>query len=212
MKLRNHPASAHSSQSLSVRSAFTLVEALVASTISLFVLSGTIAFIDFAAKSLSGATTQAFLNEEAGNTVQMLARRVRLATSATVDPSGKTLTLGFDDDFTKDSNGDGKPYNDQDHFEQFQVRDGDTNEKTIGDNALVYLPDAAQPANRILLRSGVRKLPNREIFAITNSTTVLINLGLADSYGRDWNQSVDIQLIAIPRNRTAVTNTISILP
>ena len=111
-----------------------------------------------------------------------------------------------------DSNGDGKPYNDQDHFEQFQVRDGDTNEKTTGDNALVYLPDAAQPGNRILLRSGVRKLPNREIFAITNSTTVLINLGLADSYGRDWNQSVDIQLIAIPRNRTAVTNTISILP
>jgi hypothetical protein len=172
-------------------------------------LTGAMAFMSFAGKSLSGATTQTFLNNEAGNGMELILSRVRLATSITNDASRNTLTLGFDDDFATDGNGDGKPYNDVDHQELFQFQNGDGDDNTIADNVLVYIPNTA--TTNTLLRM-VRKLPNTPVFALTNLSTVIINLGVADTYASDFRQSVELQLIAVPRNRPATTNIVSILP
>jgi len=205
MKLRIH-------SSFSARSAFTLPEVLVASALGALVLSGTIAFMAFATKSLSGATTQAFLNQQAGTGMELILSRVRLATSISTDEAQNTLTLGFDDNYAVDgSNNDGKPYNDVDHQERFQFRNGDGNDNTFGDNVLVYIPSVARTNTQTLMRS-VRKLPNMPVFSLTNATTVMINLGLTDAYPNDWRQAVELQLIAVPRNRTATTNIVSILP
>ena len=212
MKISISPASTRSRRFPGASPAFTLTELIVASAISLLVMSGVIVFMDLAGKSLSSATAQTFLNQEAGSAMGFILGRVRVATSITNDASGNTLTLGFDDDFTVDKDHDGKAYNDQDHFEQFQFRNGDGKDDTTADNSLVYIPRVGTAQTRILVPSGIRKLPNRQVFTITNRTTVLINLGLADGYSRDWNQSVDLQLAAVPRNRPTITNVVSILP
>jgi hypothetical protein len=170
------------------------------------------AFMSFAAKSLSGATTQTFQNEQTGNAMEFLLSRIRLATSITNDASQNTLILGFDDNYAVDSNGDGKAYNDVDHKEQFQFQNGDGNDNTIDDNVLVYTPNIAQTNTQTVLLRSVRKLPNAPVFALTNLSTVMINLGVADTYKTDWNQSVELQLIGVPRNRPSTTNIISILP
>jgi hypothetical protein len=209
MKRLKHRSFGRPGQSLSARSAFTLVEVLISTTLGLMFLTGAMAFMAFAGKSLSGATTQTFLNNEAGNGMELILSRVRLATSITNDASRNTLTLGFDDDFATDRNGDGKPYNDVDHLELFQFQNGDGDDNTIADNVLVYIPNTA--TTNTLLRM-VRKLPNTPVFAMTNLSTVLINLGVADTYASDFRQSVELQLIAVPRNRTATTNVVSILP
>src|SRR6185503_5856632 len=97
MKLLKDNSSGRPGRSLSARSAFSLPEVLIASALGLMVLTGTIGFMFFAGKSLSGATTQAFLNNEAGTATELILGRVRLATSITTDVSHTTLTLGFDD-------------------------------------------------------------------------------------------------------------------
>jgi len=212
MTLNTPKSSGCSSLVLSGRSAFTSAEAMIASLIALLIIVGTMTFMSFAGKALSGATSQSIMNHQSGNAMEFILSSVRLATSVATDDSGRTLTLGFDDNFTTDSDNDGKAYNDRDHFEQFQFRNGDGDDNTIADNSLVYLPNSAATNNQPLVQSGLRKLPDRNIFTITNGTTVLINVGLADSYTTDWNQSVELQLIAVPRNRPASTNLISILP
>ena len=211
MNLLNHRSSGWLGRSARPRSAFTLPEVLIASALSVLILTGTVAFMSFAGKSLSGAATQTFLNAEAGSGMEFILGRVRLATSISTDASQNTLTLGFDDNFNTDANGDGKPYNDVDHREQFQFRNGDGNDATIADNVLVYIPNTTSTNSQTLLRS-VRKLPNTPIFTLTNLSTVIINLGVADTYTNDWRQSIELQLIAVPRNRPSTTNMVSILP
>ena len=205
MKLRAHGSS-------SSRAAFSLPEVLVASALGVLVLTGTMTFMAFASKSLSGATTQMFMNHQAGTGMELILGRVRLATSISTDEAQNTLTLGFDDNYAADgSNSDGKPYNDVDHQERFQFRNGDGNDNTFADNVLVYIPNTANTNSQTLMRS-VRKLPNTPVFTLTNTSTVIINVGVADGYANDWRQSVELQLIAVPRNRTATTNIVSILP
>jgi hypothetical protein len=198
-------------RSLNARSAFSLPEVLIASALGIMILTGTVAFMSFASRSLSGATIQTFLNNEAGNGMELILSRVRLATSITADTSQNTLTLGFDDNFAIDSNSDGKPYNDVVHQERFQFQNGDGNDNTFADNVIVYIPNIATTNRQTLLRM-VRKLPNTPVFALTNLSTVKINLGVADTYASDGRQAVELQLIAVPRNRPAATNVVSILP
>jgi len=196
--------------SLSARSAFTLPEVLIATALGVLVFTGTMAFMAYAGKSLSGAATQTFLNQQAGTGMELVLSRVRFATGISTDVAQNTLTLGFDDNYGTDgSDDDGKPYNDVDHQELFQFQNGDGDDNTIADNVLVYIPSAA--TTNTLLRS-VRKLPGTPVFALTNLSTVVINLGVADAYADDWRQSVELQLIAVPRNRTSTTNIVSILP
>ena len=212
MKLPHYSSSSRTQGARTARSAFTLPEVMIASALSAMILTGTMAFMFFAGKSLSGATTQSFLNAQAGNGMEFILSRVRVATSIGTDDSQNTLTLGFDDNFSADgTDNDGKPYNDVDHRERFQFKNGDGKDNTFADNVLVYFPNTGSTNSQTLMRS-VRKLPNTPVFTMTNLSTVIINLGVADAYTNDFRQSVELQLIAVPRNRPSTTNIVSILP
>jgi type II secretory pathway pseudopilin PulG len=193
--------------------AFTLTEMMVASGVSGLVMAGAMLFFWFGSRGLSGVTAQALCNQQAGNAVEFVQTRARLAVCVSNDSSGNTLTLGFDDDPTRDSDGDGITYNDKNHFERFQFRgvngSGAANSKT---NSLIYIPNISNAASQILIPSGVRNLPGCNIFFVTNGATIIIRFGLADSYVWDRYQSIDIQGTALLLNRPSTTNIIGILP
>ncbi len=149
------------------RSAFTLMEVMVALAVSSLILGGVMTFLDMASKSLSGTASQTVVNQRAGNSSESIFRRVRFATSVSNsnDASGNTLRLGFDDDSSIDRNNDGKSYNDQDHYEVFQFQNGDGSDDTIADNSLIYRPREDQ-TNFIVFVSRNRPLT-------TNTFTIL---------------------------------------
>ena len=213
MKLRWLNSPAQRAHLRSAQWAFTVTELLVASAISVLIMTSLGGFTYFAARSISGVVTQTEINEDAWKAAQLMADRIRVATSVSNDASGNCLTLGFDDNIATDSDGDGKAYNDKTHYEAFEFRNGDGNDLTTTNNSLVYRANAGSLSNpRVLVRSGVRKLPNQRIFTLTNLNTVQINYGLVDAYARDFRQSMELQLIAVPRNRPSSTNVIQILP
>lgn len=194
------------------RAAFTLVEIMVASAIGLMVTAGAMAFFQFAGISISGAAAQSVLNQRAGNTIEFIQSRARLATFVSNDASGNVLTLAFDDNTSVDSNADGKTYNDRDHFEQFKFVGVNGSTNTVSTNLLVYVPDTAATNQQVLIPAGVHNLPGYNIFTVTNGSTIVIRFGIVDGYGPDRFQMVDIQGTAVPLNRSFSTNVISILP
>ncbi|MDB6067294.1 MAG: hypothetical protein JWR26_3502 [Pedosphaera sp.] len=192
------------------QSAFTLMEVMVAGGIGLLVIALCMDFVAVTGRALSGTTAQTVLNGEGGYVLAFIKDRVRLATVVSNDASGNTLTLGYDDNPNVDSDGDGVAYNDKDHFERFQVQNiGTTSSPT---NILVYYANITNSANRALIKSGVANLPGWNVFTVTNRATVLIRLGIVDSYARDYFQAIDIQGAAVALNRQATTNLITILP
>jgi prepilin-type N-terminal cleavage/methylation domain-containing protein len=191
---------------------FTLPEVLVASAISSLVLAGTMTFLWFSGLAMSGATTQALLNQEAGNALEFIQSRARLALCVSNDTSGNTLTLGFDDNPTIDLNSDGRFANDTNHFERFQfigINGSATNSST---NHLVYIPDISKTNQRTLIPSGVRNLPGDNIFRVTNGFITIVRFGIVDGYNLDHYQSVDVQGTVVPYNRPVTTNIIGIIP
>jgi hypothetical protein len=196
------------------RSAFTLLELLVASTCGAVVIASGMVFMNFARISASGIAAQTMVSDSAAHTVEFMQSRIRLATSVAVDATGNTLTLGFDDDMTVDSDGDGSPYNDQDHYETFQFTGTNTTVATAcAGNQITYTPKVGGPAsNKILLSYGVRNLPTYNIFSIANSTTVLIRFSIVDASTRDRFQEIDIQATGVPLNRPASSNVVGIIP
>lgn len=193
--------------------AFSLAELLVASLISMMVVAGLMGFLYYSARSISGVVSQTQINQQAWAAAQLIFDRVRVATSVSNDISGNILTIGIDDDPNSDLDRDGKPYNDKGHYEQFRFDSGDGNDLTSTNNSLFYMADTAAPGNtRRLITGGLRKLPSQKFFMITNQTTVLINYALVDAFSSDQRQAMDVQLIAVPRNRPASTNLITILP
>lgn len=194
------------------KAGFTLVEAMVASGILMVVLGGALTFMSFAGVSVSGITAQNIASGQAGQALELIQSRTRFATSMATNDSGNSLTLGIDDDYTKDFDGDGKTYNDKEHFERF-VFEGvnSTNIAACSSNRLVYIPNVALPQTRVLVSKGVRNLPGCNIFAISNSAIAVIQFGVVDVNGRDNYQAVEIQGMAVSLNRS-LTNFISILP
>jgi prepilin-type N-terminal cleavage/methylation domain-containing protein len=194
------------------RNAFTLVEVMVASAISLLIMGGAMSFLWFCGLSTSGVAAQALTNQRAGNTMEFIQNRARMAVFASNDASGNVLTLAFDDDPSTDSDHDTITYNDKDHFERFQfigVNGSATNSST---NSLIYIPDISKTDKQTLVASGVRNLPGYNIFAVTNMSTTIVRFGVVDGYGRDHFQSTDIQGTAVPLNRPSTTNFIAIIP
>jgi Tfp pilus assembly protein PilW len=189
--------------------AYTLVELMVAMAISTMILGVVMAFINFASMTMSGITAQSAVNEQAAGALQLIQNRARLATMVTNDNSGSTLTFGFDDNYGVDSNGDKLPYNDTDHLEKFRVIGTSTNLAT-STNSLVYI--SANGYQKVLIPTGVCKLPGRNIFTVTNQATALIRFAVVDTYARNRYQSIDIQSAAVILNRRFSTNTITILP
>jgi Tfp pilus assembly protein PilW len=191
--------------------AFTLVELMVSSSIALLIMGGVMIFLQFGGTYISGITAQSAINQQAGNAIEFIQMRARLATS--VSASSNTLTLSFDDNPAVDSDGDGTTYNDKDHFERFQFVGVNGNTNTISTNRLVYIPDVAAPANqRVLIPAGVHNLPGYSIFTVTNQSTVIIRFSIADGYVADHYQGIDIQATAVPLNRPIATNFVTIIP
>lgn len=191
--------------------AFSLMEVMIASAISLLVIAGVMIFFWFSSYSASGVVSQALLNQQAGNALEVIQSRARLAVCVSNDSTGNALTLGFDDNPTVDSDGDGIPYNDKDHFERFQFigLNSVTNAST---NYLVYIPNISNAFRQVLIPQGVRNLPGYKIFTVTNGATTIIRFGIVDAYKADRYQAIDIQGTAVAYNRPASTNVISILP
>jgi Tfp pilus assembly protein PilW len=196
----------------SSRSAFTYIELLVASSCGALVLASAMVFMNFARISVSGIAAQVMVSNTGAQALAIMQSRIRLATSVAVDSTGNTLTLGFDDDPTTDSSGDGVTYNDADHYETFQfVGTNGTGTTTAAGNKLIYTPKVGVATNMVLVRYGVRNLPSYNIFSIANGSTVLIRFGVIDTNVRDHFQSVDIQATGVPLNRPASTYTVPII-
>jgi Tfp pilus assembly protein PilW len=183
---------------------------MVAGSISLLVMAGAMSFLWFSGLGISGVTAQAMANQRAGNAIEFIQSRARLAVS--VDASSNVLTLAFDDDPTIDSNSDGIAYNDRDHFERFQFVGVNGTATTANTNKLIYIPNTAGTNQRVLIPAGIRNLPGYGIFTLANGTTTIIRFGVVDGYGPDHFQSIDIQGTAVPLNRPPATNVIEILP
>jgi type II secretory pathway pseudopilin PulG len=191
---------------------FTLVEIMVASSIGLLITAGAIVFFQFAGVSMSGATSQSLINQRAGNTIEFIQSRARLATFVSNDASGNTLSLAFDDNTSVDSDGDGRAYNDRDHYERFQFVGVNGSTNSTSTNSLVYIPDITSTNLQVLIPSGVHNLPGFNIFTVTNGSTIVVRFSIVDGYGPDRYQTVDIQGTAVPLNRSSSTNVVSILP
>jgi Tfp pilus assembly protein PilW len=212
MRLLKQPKPAGSNQKGNC-AGLTLMEVLVATSIGMVLIGGTMMFINNASVSVSGITAQATLNYKAGQAIEFMQSRIQFATSISNDASGNALTLAFDDNYNVDSDGDGKTYNDKDHFERFQFLGvNGTNSSATASNSLIYIPRVGGTSRQVLLQSGVRNLPGFNIFTMTNGTTAVIRFGVVDPYGRDRFQSLDIQATGVSLNRRSSTNVISILP
>ena len=192
--------------------AFTLIELMVASAISVMVMAGAMTFLWFSGLGVSGVAAQAVCNQQAGNAVEFIQTHARLAVCVSNDSSGNALTFGFDDNPATDDNGDTITYNDKNHYERFQfigVNGSATNSAT---NRLVYIPNIARTNQRTLIPAGVRNLPGYKIFTVTNGFITIVRFGIVDGYKRNRYQSIDIQATAVPLNRPTTTNIIGILP
>lgn len=195
------------------RSAYTLLEVLVASSAAALVIGCALVFMKFARVSVSGILSQAIVSNTSAHAIAHMRRRIQLATSTTTDAAGNTLTLGFDDNYQTDSDGDGSTYNDRDHYETFQFTGTNgTSAAAASSNCLVYTPKVGTPGSSLLVRFGVRNLPSYKIFTIPNPGTVVIRFGVVDINARDRFQSIDIQGTGVSLNRPVSSNVISILP
>jgi hypothetical protein len=111
------------------------------------------------------------------------------------------LTLGFDDDPATDSDLDGKPYNDKDHFEQFRFQGVNGTSPEVSSNTLIYVPKTGAAPQQVLISAGVRNLPGNKIFSVATPTRVIIRFGVVDGHARAGYHAIDIQTTAIPLNR-----------
>ena len=213
MKLSNNKSRFFGRTRFSNRSAFTLIELLVASSAAAVVIAGALAFVNFVRISITGVSSQMMITNSAGNAIAFMRSRIRVASSTTVDANGNTLTLGFDDNFSADSDGDGSFYNDKDHYETFAfVGTNGTGLTTSVSTRLVYTPKVGVAGNSTLIPSGVRNLPSRKIFAVSSPGVVVIRFGVVDTKVRDRYQSIDIQATGVSLNRPASKSVISIIP
>jgi prepilin-type N-terminal cleavage/methylation domain-containing protein len=193
---------------------FTLVELMVASAIALMVLAAGYSFLSFALKAMAGASAQTVLNNKGGTAIEFIEARARFATYMATSTSGNTLTLGFDDNYNVDSDGNGKTYDDRDHYEQFKFQGtNSTNVLACAGNQLIYIPNTNSATSRVLISGGVRNLPGFKIFSTTNQVITVIRFGIADpNLNNDHYQAIDLQGSAVSLNRPWTNNIITIAP
>jgi hypothetical protein len=185
---------------------------MVATAVSSLLAAGAMTFLWFACVGVSAVTAQARCNDLAGNTIEFMQSRARRALCVSNDNSGNTLTFGFDDDPTADSDGDKIAYNDKTHYERFQFIGVNGSTNNASSNSLVYVPNILNSASRVLIPSGVRNLPGYRIFTVTNGFITIVRFGVVDTSQRDHYQSIDIEGTLAPYNRPPTTNVIGIIP
>jgi prepilin-type N-terminal cleavage/methylation domain-containing protein len=212
MRLRHYFAKDARQLRVGFKSGFTLVEALVSIGIGSVLLVVAMRFIYFATFGVSGITGQAVVNQRAGNAIEFIESRVRYSTSIAVDTNGNSLTLGFDDNYTNDSDGDKITYDDKDHYERFQfIGVNSTNTYLCLSNKLVYFTNITSSVSNVLISAGVRNLPGWNIFRMTN-TIAVIRFGVVSSYDTNHCQAIDIQGTGVSLNRPFTNSVIAILP
>jgi len=170
--------------------------------LSVVVIGALVILAESTGRTLVSITSQSTLNQFAGNGTEFIIGRVRLANSVTVDASGNTLTLSFDDDPTFDSDGDEINWNDRNHCEEFQYVDTDNLAATLNDNKINYRANTNSTNSVTLIPCDTRKLGALKVFTLTNSTTVLVNFGLLTTNYTLFSQAIEIRTKALLRNRT----------
>jgi prepilin-type N-terminal cleavage/methylation domain-containing protein len=194
------------------RRGFTLMEMLIATGITSVIAGGAMMFMFVGGKMMAGLAVQTAMNDQASDVTEFVVRRVRRATSVSTSSGGNILQLGFDDNYTQDSNKDGSISNDRDHYESFEFLNPDGNSSTLADNQLVYRARTNGPVTLVLVPNGIEPLPRQAVFAVTNRATVLFSFKLADGAAGNGLQGCDIRTVVVARNRTAATNTVTVIP
>jgi prepilin-type N-terminal cleavage/methylation domain-containing protein len=214
MKAAGLSSTATPARRFAATSGFTIIELLVASAIGVLIVTGAYFFLIFSLRAMAGVSSQSVLTQTGGNTIEVIQKRVRFATTNFVSSTGNTLTLGFDDDPTVNADGIGRAYDDTTHFEQFKfIGVNSTNATDCKTNQLIYIANTNSTTRRVLISSGVRNLPGYKIFSsLTNSSLVIIRFGIADPSSIDHYQAIDLQGTGVSLNRLWTTNVISIYP
>jgi hypothetical protein len=181
--------------------AFTLVEYVITIGLTVLVFGALAIFSEGTGRALVSITNQSSDNQSVGNGIELMLSRIRLANWASNDSTGNTLTLSFDDNPDVDSDGDGKTYNDQDHFESFIYKTTDGSWTTLNDNYIGYRTNAYGGSTNIIIPSYVRKLSGQNIFTVTSSNTVLINFGLLTTNATPFSQAIEIRTKIVLRNK-----------
>ena len=193
--------------------AYTIIEVMIASTLGLSVLAAGYSFLYFTLRAMSGVSAQSVMNQKGANVLEFIESRARFATFMSTSSSGDTLTLGIDENYNVDSDGDGKSYDDRDHYEQFKfVGTSSTNILACATNTLVYIPNTNSTYQRVLISGGVRNLPGYKVFSTANTVVAIIRLGIADPKASDHYQAIELQGSAVSLNRLWTTNVITIAP
>jgi len=207
------PGHSHTSPRLQRTLGYTIIEVMIASTLGLMVLAAGYSFLFFTLRAMSGISAQSVMNQKGANALEFIESRARLATYMATSSSGNTLTLGFDDDPTRDTDGDAKTYDDRDHYEQFKfIGTSSTNVLACATNNLIYIPNTNSTYQRVLISGGVRNLPGFKVFSTTNSVITVVRFGIADPKTSDHYQAIDLQGSAVSLNRLWNTNVITIAP
>jgi len=192
---------------------YTIVEVMIASTLGLMVLAAGYSFLYFTLRAMSGVSAQSVMNQKGAGALEYIQSRARFATYMSTSASGNTLTLGFDDNYNVDSDGDGKTYDDKNHYEQFKfIGTNSTNVLACATNQLVYIPNTNSSYQRVLISSGVRNLPGFKVFSTANTVITVIRFGIADPKASDHYQAVDMQGSAVSLNRPLTKSVITIAP
>lgn len=181
---------------------FSLMEMVVAMSIVLFIAGAFAVFTEATGRSLTFVSAQSEFNQKAGHGAEFIVSRIRLANTVSNDASGNTLTLSYDDDPEVDSDGDGITWNDRNHAEQLQFVDSDGSTTTLLDNTIIYRTNASAGMSSTLVPQSVRKLSGLPVFAVTNTSTVLINFGLLYTNSQIQSQAIEIRTKARLRNKT----------
>jgi len=207
------PGHSHTSPRPQRTLGYTIIEVMIASTLGLMVLAAGYSFLFFTLRAMSGISAQSVMNQKGANALEFIESRARLATYMATSSSGNTLTLGFDDDPTRDTDGDAKTYDDRDHYEQFKfIGTSSTNVLACATNNLIYIPNTNSTYQRVLISGGVRNLPGFKVFSTTNSVITVVRFGIADPKTSDHYQAIDLQGSAVSLNRLWNTNVITIAP
>lgn len=194
---------------------WTLAEMMVSIMVATLLITGAMTFLFYAEKTISTATQQTYVTQQAGYAYQFIAYRMRLATLVSNDSAGNILTLAFDTNCLVDSSNGvvGIPWANQDYFEQFKfVGVNTTNAASCATNQLVWIPNTQSTNYEVLIPCGVRNLPGHNIFSVTNTVLATICFGVVDTNPQDLYQESDIQTMAASLNRPQVNNMFTILP
>lgn len=188
---------------------FNIIELMIGVGIIGVAVSAMVVFTEVAMRSLASVNQQALANQKVGHLSAFLTQRVRLANFMTNTSAQTEMLLAYDDDTSKDSDGDENPYNDRDHYELIQFAPGDGNPLTISDNQIVYLADTNKVDETVVLvDGGVKYLPSTNLFVMTDHPagttngyrTVHINVGFFYEEGGNRTQTIELRTTAFRRN------------